>query len=301
MSTKTNTDSGITLITGATGNVGSTVLANLVEAGHGVRALVRDESKAQSVRDAGAEVVIGDLDNPDTLAAAFDGIDKVLLLTAPNPNAATQASNAIAAASQAGVSHVVRLSALFIDENGPARVGRLHAVTENELKSSDLPYTIVRAQFFMQNLLLAAPTVVSDGAVYMPMKDGRIGMVDARDIADAISTILTSDGHLGKTYTITGPASESFDDVAKAFADALDKPVNYIDVPLEAAREGMIAAGFGEWFAGAMTEYFGLFREGAAELTTDDFETLTGHPARSLETFARDFAPAFGAKTAQAA
>ena len=161
MSNQTNTDSGITLITGANGNVGSLVISNLVASGVNVRALVRNESKAQAVRDAGADVFIGDLDDASTLAQAFEGVEKLFLLTAPNANAATQANNAIAAASHAGVSHVVRLSALFIEEDGPARVGRAHAVTERELKASALPYTIVRAQFFMQNLLIAAPTVQS--------------------------------------------------------------------------------------------------------------------------------------------
>ncbi len=294
MSNQTKTNSEYTLVTGATGNVGSLVIANLIASGVKVRALVRDEAKAQSVRDSGAEVIIGDLDDPDTLPAAFEGVSKLFLLTAPNPNATAQASNAIAAASQSGVSHVVRLSALFIEEDGPARVGRSHAVTEKELKSSELPYTIVRAQFFMQNLLMAAPTINTDGAIYMPMKDGRIGMVDVRDIADVVSLVLTSDGHQGKTYTLTGPASISLKEVAGTLKNQLHQPIDYIDVPLEAAREGMIGAGLGEWFAGAMTEYFGLFREDGGDFTTTDIEELTGQPARSFETFARDFAPAFG-------
>ena len=301
MSNQTNTNNEYTLVTGATGNVGSLVIANLVASGVKVRALVRDETKAQSVRDSGVEVVIGDLDNPNTLAAAFEGVGKLFLLTAPNPNAATQASNAITAASQAGVSHVVRLSALFIQEDGPARVGRSHAVTENELKSSGLPYTIVRSQFFMQNLLMAKPTIETDGAIYMPMKDGRIGMVDVRDIADVVSIVLTSDGHEGKTYTLTGPTSISLNDVAEALANQLGKPIAYVDVPLEAAHEGMVEAGLGEWFAGAMTEYFGLFREGGGDFTTSDIEKVTGQPARTFETFAGDFAPAFGGQTDQAA
>ena len=300
MSNQTNINSEYTLVTGATGNVGSLVIANLVASGVKVRALVRDETKAQSVRDSGAEVVIGDLDDPDTLAAAFEGVSKLFLLTAPNPNAATQAGNAITAASQAGVSHVVRLSALFIQEDGPARVGRAHAVTERELKSSDLPYTIVRAHFFMPNLLSAKPTIDADGAIYMPMKDARLGMVDIRDIADVVSIVLTSDGHEGKTYTVTGPASISLREVADTLAKRLDKPVKYVDVPLEAAREGMVGAGYGEWFADAMVEYFELFREGGGDFTTTDIEKVTGQPARSLDTFARDFAPAFGGQNEQA-
>ena len=283
------------LVTGATGNVGGAVIASLTAMGANIRALVRDESKAQGLRDAGVEVVMGDLDKPETLDAAFSEVDRVFLVTAPNPAQVTQASNGIAAAKRAGNPLIVRLSAGAFNTapDSPPRVTRQHAEIDAELKASGLPYTILRPHNFMQNTLMAAQTVASDGAVYVPWKEGKAGMIDVRDIADVAAKVLTEAGHEGKTYGLTGPASISFHDVAAGLSKALGKEVKYVDVPLEAAREAIVGMGLSEWIADALNEYSKAFSEGLGDFTTNDVEEITGHPARSYETFARDFAQAF--------
>ena len=181
------------------------------------------------------------------------------------------------------------------------RISGQHAETDAELKASGLPYNIIRPHFFMQNIMMAAQTVASDGLVYMAFKDGKTGMIDVRDVADVAVKVLTEDGHEGKTYNLTGPASISFHDVAAALSKALGKQVNYVDVPFEAARQAMIGMGLPEWIADAFGEYFKAFREGYGDYTTDDVEEITGHPARSYETFARDFAQVFGGAAPQTA
>ena len=291
---------GKILVTGATGNVSSGLILNLTAMGANVRALVRDESKAQGLRDQGVEVVIGDLDKPETLDAAFSGVDKVFLVTAPNPNQVTQARNAIAAAKRAGNPHIVRLSAGALKEMPGAlpRVSGQHAEIDAELKASGLPYTILKPHNFMQNTLMAAQTVASDGALYMPMKEGKLGMIDVRDIVDVAAKVLTEDGHEGKTYALTGPASISYHDIAAALSKALGKEVKYVDVPLEAGREGMLGMGLPGWFADAMTEYNEAFSEGFGDFTTTGVEEITGHPARSYEAFAGDFSQAFASAPA---
>ena len=290
------------LVTGATGNVSGGLIPELIAKEASVRALVRDATKAQGLRDQGVEVIIGDFDKPETLDAAFSGVDKVFLLTPPNSNQVTQASNGIAAAKRAGVPYIVRMSAGALETapDSPARVTRQHAETDAELKASGLPYTILRPHFFMQNTMMAAGTVASDGAVYMPMKDGKLGMIDVRDIVDVAAKVLTEDGHQGKTYGLTGPASISFHDVAAGLSKALGKEVKYVDVPPEAGREAMVGMGLPEWFADALTEYNKAFSEGLGDFTTGDVEEITGHPARSFETFARDFAQAFSGAPAGA-
>jgi uncharacterized protein YbjT (DUF2867 family) len=270
--------------------------------GADVHALVRDESKAQGLRDAGVEVVIGDLDKPETLDAAFSGVDRVFLVTPVGPDQVSLARNGIAAAKRAGNPRIVRLSAGALDTaaDSPARVTRQHAEIDAQLKASGLPYTILRPHFFMQNTLMAAQTVASDGALYMPMKEGKIGMIDLRDIADVAAKVLTETGHEGKTYGLTGPASISFHDVAAGLSKALGKEVKYVDVPLEAAREAIVGMGLPEWLADALNEYFKVFSEGLGDFTTNDVQEITGHPARSYETFARDFAQAFAPAAAPA-
>ena len=145
-----------------------------------------------------------------------------------------------------GSPFIVRLSAGALKEEMPGALPPIsgqHAETDPMLRASGLPYNIIRAHFFMQNTMMAAQTVASDGVVYMPFKDGKVGMIDVRDVAYVAVKVLTEDGHEGKTYTLTGPASISFHDVAAGLSKALGKEVKYVDVPLEAGREGMISMG----------------------------------------------------------
>ena len=287
-------NSGKILVTGAAGNTGSGVVSALASAGLPVRALVRDESKAQAIRDQGVEVVIGDFDKPETLDAAFSDVSKVYLVTSGNPNAVKQASNAITAAKRAGRPHVVRLSALVPEPADETVLGRMHQETEGELKASGLPFTILRPTFFMQNTMMAAQTVASEGMVFMPMKDGKMGQIDARDVVESAVAVLTGDGHEDKTYELTGPASISFHDVAAGLSKALGKEVTYVDVPVEAGTGAMVQMGFPQWVADAYGEIFVNFSQNGADRVTDNVERLTGHAPRSYEQFARDFAQVFG-------
>lgn len=282
------------LVTGATGNIGSGLVPNLLAQGETVRALVRDPLKAAGLAEAGVELVRGDLDRPETLDAAFKGVDKVFLLTAPNPNQVTQAHNGIVAARRAGVSHLVRLSAgaIPVAVDAAARVTRQHAAIDAEITASGLAYTILRPHFFVQNLLIATRSIAADAALYLPAKNAELGMIDVRDVVEAATAVLTEDGHEGQIYVLTGPRSISFHDVAHALTTALGTEVQYVDVPAEAAREAMIDLGVSEWVSDALNEYFQLFSEGLGDFTTPAVEALTGHAARSIDTFARDFAAA---------
>ena len=280
------------LVTGATGNVAGQLIPALREAGEQARALARDESKAQHLRDLGVEVAVGDMERPETLKAAVAGVDKIYLLSSNGQTGAQQARNVVKSANAAGRPYIVRQSGYGTSK---CRIIQQHEEIENELEQSGLPYTVVKPTFFMQNTMMAAQTVASHGAVYMPMKDGRLGMIDIRDVADVALKVLTSEGHEGKTYVLTGPASISFHDVAAELSGAIGKEVTYVDVPLDAARESMLGVGMPEWTVDGFMELFEGFSEGFADKTTPYVELLTGHPARSFETFARDFAQAFGA------
>ena len=281
------------LVIGGTGNVGSAVIPNLMARGASIRALVRDEKKVRGLEDSGVEVVIGDLDNPETLDGAFSGVGKAFLLTAVGPNEATQAINAINAAKRVDSPHIVRLSAGTPTSDAPPEHTGHHSRVEEELENSGLPYTIIKPNFLMQNTMMAAQTVISDGAVYLPFSDSKIGMVDIRDIGEVVTKVLTSDGHEDKTYKLTGPASISIHDVTADLSQTLGKKVSYVAVPLEAALEAMLGMGMPEWVAKTYTEYFKMYSTGWGDYATDDVEQLTGHPARSYQTFARDFAQVF--------
>ena len=149
--------------------------------------------------------------------------------------------------------------------------------------------------------MMAAQTVASEGTVYMPFKDGKVGMIDIHDIAEVAAKVLTEYGHQGQTYTLTGPASISFHEVAATLSRVLSREGKYIDVPPEAAREGMVAMGLSAWFADALNEYFRAFSKGLGDTVTHAVQEVTGHPARSYETFVHDFAEVFGGALHQAA
>src|SRR6266849_10169263 len=129
-------DTGKILVTGATSNYGSAMIQNLIAIGADIRALVHHESKAQGLRDAGVEVVVGDYLLPDTLDAAFEGVDKVFLHTPLSPDLAKMASNCIAAARRAGKPHIVRLSEKSPEPVSALRTGMLHAKVNAELEAS---------------------------------------------------------------------------------------------------------------------------------------------------------------------
>ncbi|MFW6184163.1 MAG: SDR family oxidoreductase [Chloroflexota bacterium] len=286
-------DTGKVLVTGATGNTCSILVPALVEAGVDVRAFVRDEAKAQSLRDMGVEVVIGDLDRPETIGPALEGVDKIYLLTWNGPTQEQQAKNVIQAAQEAGDPHIVRHS-MWGSEN--SRIIQQGLAAEEALKESGLPWTILKPTFFMQNLMLSAQTVAEDGMLYWDLGDAELAMIDIRDVADAAFATLTGSGHQGKSYILTGPEAVSLHDTADAFSDVLNEDVNYVAVPHEASLEAMLDMGFPEWIARGYGELMEGFLEGFAEQPTDDVQQLTGHPPRSIHDFARDFAGVFGGK-----
>src|SRR5215204_7033112 len=283
------------LVTGATGNVGGAVLNNLGTTDVDFRVLTRDEAKGQSFRDRGVETVVGDFLKPETLGTALEGVSKVFLLTPIDPLQVPQASNVIEAAKESGNDpHVVRLSVHQASHEALSRNSRQHSEVEDELTSSGLPYTFLRPQSFMQNTLIAAPTVASEGKIYQPFKDGKLGMIDVRDIGEVAAKALTEEGHEGKVYTLTGPAAISFHDIAEVLNKVLGKKVDYVPISLEKAKEAMLGMGLSEWKAEVLIEYARAHSQGYSNFTTDDVEQLTGHTAASYREFATDFAQAFG-------
>jgi uncharacterized protein YbjT (DUF2867 family) len=283
------------LITGATGNVSSGILAQLKDSGHKLRALVRNVGKGEALKQQGIDVRVGDLEKPWTLGSAFEGADTVWILTPPGPRAPEQSSNALWAAKQGGAKHVVRMSAVGAGFMAPTINSRLHGLSDAEVAGSGIPYTIVKPHFFMQNLMMAAGSVAKEGALYLALAEGKMGMIDTRDISDFAARVLSTPGHEGKTYVLTGPASINIHQVAAAIGAAVGKPVKYVPVPVESAKQAM-AAMMDDWTANLLGEYFTAYGANWGDLVTDEFQRVTGKAPRGIEQFAKDFAGAFGKK-----
>lgn len=282
------------LITGATGTTGREVVSELQRSGAAsVRALVRDAARASFIREAGFETVEGDFDRPETLDAALVGVETALLLTPPSPHTYAHQRDFIEAAKRAGVRRVVKVSAVGADADAPEGFGKWHGQAEKFLKASGLSWTILRPNFFMQNLLGQAQAVATQGAIYQPGGDARASLIDARDIASVAARALIDEGHEGETYTLTGPEALSYADAAAKISEATGKPVRYVALTPEQFREGALAGGLPEWLVSALERLNELFARGEAEGVTDDVRRAGGREPRTFDEFARDHAAAF--------
>jgi uncharacterized protein YbjT (DUF2867 family) len=291
------------LVTGATGTVSSALLGALKgKPGLRLRALVRDPAKGQALQKEGIEVATGDLEEPDTLPEAFDGVDILWLLTPASALEPSMGSNAITAAKRAKVKHIVRNSAIKAGHDAPNRNGRLHALVEDALKASGIPWTILRPHYYMQNLLSSAGSVATDGMLYMNMGDAPVGMIDGRDVGVFAATVIEHpDRHAGKVYMPTGPESTTMAKAAEALTSVLGKPVMYVALPPDATQQAMLGFGLSRWFVGMVVDYGRVYAEGWGDFVTSDFKEVTGHEARSFKQFATDFAPVFGGSKVPAA
>jgi uncharacterized protein YbjT (DUF2867 family) len=273
------------LVTGATGHTGSLIAGLLAGRGSRVRALVRDRRRAASLEQQGVELVVGDLDDPSTLDDAVAGVDRIYLVTWNGPTAEQQRKNVVDAARRAGRPHVVMGGAL-----GPeSRIIHQLKVANEHLMGSGLPWTILQPTFFMQNLMGAKATI-AQGQVYWDLGDGHVPAIDVRDIADCAVSVLTTDGHQGKSYDLTGPEAITVADMAATFSKELGHDVRYVAVPTEAANDSRVSMGYPRWVAEGFGELMaGFARDWAAARTTDTVARLSGHPARPFAAFVKDF------------
>jgi uncharacterized protein YbjT (DUF2867 family) len=275
------------LLTGATGAVSSSVIQALQGAGHRLIGLVRDPAKAAHL---GIELRTGDLSYLRTIEGAFEGVDTAWVLTPPGPNAPIQSSNAVWAARLGGVKHVVRMSAIGAAHDAPNLNSRLHALSDSELASSGLTYTIVQPHFFMQNLMMAAQSIAEQGTIYFALGDAKLPMIDVRDIASTVAAILANPApHAGKTYTLTGPAAVSMAQVAAAIGEALGKPVTYVPVPVAAAVDSLTKLGLDDYNQVALRDYFTSYSRGWKSEVTTAVKDITGTAPRGIGELARAY------------
>jgi uncharacterized protein YbjT (DUF2867 family) len=280
------------LVTGARGGVGRELLVQLLEAGEPVRGGYHSASTAG---EGGPDAVVFDLDRPETLAAGLDGIESMFLVGAMGPRQTEQELAAVAAAEEAGVRRVVKLSVWRADEL-LTPIARIHRPVEDALESSSLRWTFLRPNFYMQNFSRQmATSIATAGQIAQPAAWAPISFVDSRDVARAAAAVLTGDGHDGRVYSLTGPQALTFERAAQTFAAVLDQPCVFVELSDEEARGRMLDRGLPEFYADALLEVSRAYRDGGAETVTDDMEQLTGQRPTSLSTFVRDYQHIFAA------
>ena len=289
------------LVTGATGNVGSRVVRELVVRGKDVRVYVRDAEKATAMLGDGVEIAAGDFSDAASVRRAVEGVEAVFLSCANDPRQVEYETGVIDAARDAGVRRIVKLSALGAEAGSPVAFWDWHARIEDHLRASERPSVILRPGFLMTNLLGSAEAVGHTGRLFVPAGGASVAMIDPRDVASVAAVALTEDGHDGETYTLTGPEAITFERVAEDLSSVTGRRVQFVSVPDEAALGAMVEQGLPEFVAAQIVAVFGFLRAGAQDRTTGDVLAMTGRDPRSFAEFAREhaalFRPAGGVRT----
>jgi uncharacterized protein YbjT (DUF2867 family) len=280
------------LVTGANGTTGREVVGHLAAAGRPVRAIVRKPENAEGLPREGVEVVLGDFSDLGSLESAMTDIDAVFMISFEHPEILELQGNVIAAARQAGVRIVARLSSASADPGSDTPLIRTHGEGDLQLARSGVPYVLLRPQWFNQNFLTYCP----GGVVGLPAGAARLAFVDTRDIAAVAIKALSEPGHEGRSYVLTGPEALSHAEVAALLSRATGRRFVYEDVPPEAYRRSLLEGGASEHQADAVSGLLAeVRRRGVAEVH-DDIERVLGRPAISFGQFARDYAEALAAQ-----
>ncbi len=282
------------LVTGATGNVGSEVIVQLVKRGIPVKAAVRPTGSGTAPE--GAVPVAFDFERPETFLSALDGVDRVFLMRPPQMSDASAMRPFVEAMSEAGIEHVVFMSVQGAGSNPFVP----HHGIESLLKKSGLSWTFLRPSFFMQNLSTTHCADIRDhDEICVPAGKGRTNFIDATDIAEAAAVCLTSRGHERKAYEITGSEALTYEQVASTLSAACGRTISYSRPSAKQFKERMRAAGHPDEFISVMASIYALAKFGMAAGTTDEFERLVGRKPITFAEWAASNADCFLAREAR--
>lgn len=275
------------LVLGALGNVGAEVVKQLQSMGQPVRAADIDEGKIKEKFGGSVEAVRFDFTNPQTYEATFKGVEKMFLMRPPQiTNIKRDMVPSIDAAKRAGVKHVVFLSLIGIENMKHVP----HYKVETHLKEINMQTTFLRCSFFMQNLNTTHRKEIKEySEIFVPVGDAKTSFVDVRDIGAATAVILTSNGHSGKNYDLTGGEALDYWQTAEIMSETLGRKIEYrnpntIHFLIETVRRGIRLP-----FALVMTMLYTSTRSGMANVITHELENLTGRKPISFRQYVMDY------------
>lgn len=280
------------LLTGVTGKTGGETARQLLARGEKLRAIVRNEAKAADLKAAGVELVVGDVADAETVKKALKGAEKAFLTLPNGRHQEAQEKQFTDLAVAAGVQHLVKMSSMEAVAHAQTPIPRAHWAVEEHIRASALAWTMVKPNFFMQNLLSSAAGIKANRKFSLPMGNGTTGMADIRDIAAVCAEVLTGKGHSGQSYEITGPEVLTFSQVAERFSAVLGEKVEYVPMPMDQFRTRMTGV-LEPWHLNAVCELFREIAETGLDHTTDTFRKLMGREPRSVTQFIQDHVALF--------
>ncbi|WP_288429365.1 NmrA family NAD(P)-binding protein [uncultured Spirosoma sp.] len=278
---------------GATGKIGIEVLQLLSDAKVNTRAVTRNTQKAVSLPY--INWVEADMNDPVSLEPTIDAGQCLFLLSPMSEHMVRQQINVIEVARRKAAAHIVKLSSGAVDVNASQPIARAHGQIEAALHHSDLNWTMLRPNGFMQNWLgELAHTVRHERTIYETTGDGKRAFIDLRDIAAVAYTILTQPReHRHKAYFLTGGEAVSYRQLANCIARTIGQPVTYIDLEPDQARQRMAQKGMPSWLIDTVLAYAQEQRNGQADVVSDAVPLILAKPARTMEAFIAEHARQF--------
>ncbi|WP_184547852.1 SDR family oxidoreductase [Mucilaginibacter sp. FT3.2] len=284
------------LVTGATGHFGKSTIDFLLKKGissTNIVALVRDEAKAGDLKAKGITIRTGDYHNYDSLINAFEGINKLLLVSSSDITDRTrQQQNVVSAAKEAGVKHILYTSTERKNETATSPIHFVtgsHIETENIIKASGIPYTIFRNNLYLDMLPIFFGQQVLEKGVFLPTGETSAAFSTRDDMAEAAANVLISDGHENKDYGISNTENVSVPEIVKSLGEVVGKEIGYVSPTSELFIETMTKAGVPEQFVGMFAGFSEAIRQGEFETFNTDLEMLLGRKPVSAKEFLTGF------------
>ena len=293
------------LVTGAAGRVGAvgrTVTELLLKHGNSVRAMVRTEDeRAQALRDMGAEVVVGNLLDLDSMHRAIAGCETIYFAMSVSDAYLAATVNTAACAKYYGVKAFINMSQMTVSqmsvtETTASPQHKLQWLSEQALNWSGLPVVHVRPTVFLEGffLTLTQDSVRQSNQIRLPFGEGKTSPIAAEDVARVVATLLENPQlHIGKIYHLTGPQSENMDFYAQEYSKALGRTITYQDIPVESWRDALLERGFPVHVVNHLTAMADLHRAGRFDRMSDEVLMLTGQRPLSVQEFVRRNAATF--------
>jgi len=277
------------LVIGGTGTVGSQVVRELLARKAVVQVLTRSEDKAKGL-PAGAQGVVGDLLDPGTVRSVFKGVDGVFMLIAVSTTETHEGLMALNGMRMAGVKRLAYMSVHNLEQALHLPHFGSKLPIENVLKTSGIPYTILRPNNFFQNDYLFKDAMLKYNIYPQPIGDLGLSRVDVRDIAEAAAIALTTPGHEGQTYSVVGPQVHTGKSTAEVWSRALGKPIAYGGNDLDEWERQSLQF-LPAWMVFDFRLMYAFFQDKGLKATQADIERQTkllGHAPRNFEEFAAE-------------
>ncbi|BDQ34449.1 SDR family oxidoreductase [Pseudodesulfovibrio portus] len=283
---------GRIFIAGAAGNIGSALVEELDR--DGIVAGVHSPEKAETLAGKGVEARVFDFADADSMARAMDGCDRLFLVLPFREELARYGRLAVDAAKAAGIEYIVRSSGYGASSDAHWRLGREQGMVDQFVEDSEIPFTTLRPNSFMQNFIGPLAPMVRSGVIALPEEDYAVSYIDVRDIAACAARLLTDgEGHTGNAYALTGPEGLTLHQVAGKIAAAGGITVTYTPVEEEAFIRALDTNGVPEWNRNMLVSLSRVVKLGMMGNVTQAVEYLTGTPARSFDGFAEENAGAW--------